>query len=211
MKRCPHCQFIYPDSDNVCDFDETTLVAATESEIAAITNTPERLALTDLAATPSHRSLNRKDRRALPIAAVLGLILGVAAVVVYFAVHRQMKAQPILAPVETRSNSQAPSPSPSSSIPSINVTPSPEQSASPKTSPTTSEKIAAHAKPSFGPISTTAKVSNAKTNRKTVILLASGGKIEADEVWRTQDGIWYRRNGLVTLLKKNRVKAIVSQ
>ena len=210
MKRCPHCQFIYPDSDNVCDFDETTLVAATESEIAAITNTPARLAPTDLAATHSHRSVNRKNRRALPIAALLGLLLSVGGVVVYFAVHRQMKAQPILAPAETRSNSQAPSPSPS---PSIIVTPSPEQSVTPtpKTSPATSEKSAAHATPSSGPISTTAKVSNAKTNRKPVILLASGGKIEADEVWRTQDGVWYRRNGLVTLLKKNRVKAIVSQ
>ena len=210
MKRCPHCQFIYPDSDNVCDFDETTLVAATESEIAAITNTPPRLALTDLAATPSHRSVNRKNRRALPIAAVLGLLLGVGGFAVYFTVHRQMNAQPILAPAETRSDSQAPSPSPS---PSLMVTPSPEQSVTPapKTSPTTSEKSAAHATTSVGPISTTAKVSNAKTNRKPVILLASGGKIEADEVWRTQDGVWYRRNGLVTLLKKNRVKSIVSQ
>jgi hypothetical protein len=44
-----------------------------------------------------------------------------------------------------------------------------------------------------------------------VILLTSGGKIDADEVWRTRDGIWYRRNGIVTLLKPGRVKAIVNR
>jgi len=44
-----------------------------------------------------------------------------------------------------------------------------------------------------------------------VILLTSGGKIDADEVWRTRDGVWYRKNGIVTLLKPGRVKAIVSR
>jgi hypothetical protein len=39
-------------------------------------------------------------------------------------------------------------------------------------------------------------------------MLTSGGKIEADEVWRTKDGVWYRRNGMVTLLKRGQVKSI---
>ena len=42
-------------------------------------------------------------------------------------------------------------------------------------------------------------------------MLTSGGKIEADEVWRTKDGVWYRRNGIVTLLKAGQVKAIVTK
>jgi hypothetical protein len=46
---------------------------------------------------------------------------------------------------------------------------------------------------------------------KPVILLTSGGKIEADEAWRTKDGVWYRRNGMVTLLKRGQVKAIVTR
>jgi hypothetical protein len=46
---------------------------------------------------------------------------------------------------------------------------------------------------------------------KPVILLTSGGKIEADEAWRTKDGVWYRRNGMVTLLKRAQVKAIVTR
>jgi hypothetical protein len=42
-------------------------------------------------------------------------------------------------------------------------------------------------------------------------MLTSGGKIEADEVWRTKDGVWYRRNGIVTLLKRGQVKNIVTR
>ena len=38
-----------------------------------------------------------------------------------------------------------------------------------------------------------------------VILLSSGGKIEADEVWRTKDGISYRHDGIETLLSKSSV------
>ena len=50
-----------------------------------------------------------------------------------------------------------------------------------------------------------------KPGGKPVILLTSGGKIDADEVWRTRDGVWYRRDGIVTLLKHARVKAIINQ
>ena len=50
-----------------------------------------------------------------------------------------------------------------------------------------------------------------KLGGKPTILLTTGGKIDADEVWRTRDGVWYRRAGIVTLLKHNRVKAIVNQ
>ena len=46
---------------------------------------------------------------------------------------------------------------------------------------------------------------------KPVIMLVSGGKIDADEVWRTKDGVWYRRNGIVTLLKRGQVKNIVTR
>jgi hypothetical protein len=47
-----------------------------------------------------------------------------------------------------------------------------------------------------------------KLGGKPVIVLTTGARIDADEVWRTRDGVWYRRNGIVTLLKHNRVKAI---
>ena len=210
MKRCPQCEFIYPDADAVCDFDQTSLVLVAESEIAAITNTPVRPALAELAATHSKNFAKRKTRKALPIAAALGLVLGMVVFGVYFAVHRQM----VPPPVQQSSNvtpqpvAQLPSPSPS---PSVTESPLPEEGTEKASKSTTpSSKIStSHTTTSLGPVSTSE--TGAKNTDHKVILLTSGGKVEADEVWRTKDGIWYRRDGLVTLLKKNRVKAIVSQ
>jgi cytoskeletal protein RodZ len=215
MKRCPQCQFIYPDSDSVCDFDQTPLVAAAESEIAAITNTPARPALSDLAATHSRKFENRKTRKALPIAAGLGLALGVVVFGVYFAVQRQMK--PPQSQVQASSSAtpqpvvaQVPSPLPS---PSISESPTPEEpsNTAAKASSSPAKTSTSHSTTSLAPVSTSNPAATQKTGTKSVILLTSGGKVEADEVWRTKDGVWYRRDGVVTLLKKNRVKAIVSK
>jgi len=210
MRRCPQCQFIYPDTDRICDFDQTPLVDATESEIAAITNTPERPALSDLAATHSRKFERRRDKRILPIAAAIGLLLGIATVIAYFAVYRQMRTPPLREQVRT--GQQAPV----ASLPSPSPAPSAVESPSPKTvtdekSPTNSKTTTAHTTTSLGPVSTSTPGTTSKSIKKQVILLNGGGKIEADEVWRTKDGVWYRRDGIVTLLKKNRVKSIVNQ
>src|ERR1051325_3803126 len=90
MKRHPQCEIIHPDRDEVCDFDQTPLVSATESEIAAITDTPERPSLAELAATHSRKFEARRSRRALPIAAALGLMIGLISVAIYFDFHRRM-------------------------------------------------------------------------------------------------------------------------
>jgi hypothetical protein len=90
-------------------------------------------------------------------------------------------------------------------VPSPSPSPSVSPSPSPKASP---ERVAtSHTKSSLNPIST----GTGTKQGKAVILLTDGGKIEADEVWRTRDGVWYRRNGLVTLLKHGRVRSIVNQ
>ena len=213
MKRCPQCQFIYPDSDSVCDFDQSTLVTAPESEIAAITNTPERPALAELAATHSQNFEKRKNRRTLPLAGGLGLLLSIIVCGVYLGVRRQMPTQPsqkITASVPTASVvTLYPSPSPT---PSVSTSPSPDQVEAPdEPSSTTPKTTTSHPRTSLGAVSTGPPGTEVKSAQKPVILLTTGGKVEADAVWRTKDGVWYRRDGVVTLLKKNRVKALVSQ
>jgi len=210
MKRCPQCEFIYPDSDAVCDFDQASLVLVAESEIAAITNTPARPALSDLAATHSKLFANRRSRKALPIASALGLGLWFIVFVIYIAVHRQLMPsaveQSTLPTPQLVAQKASPSPSPS-----VTESPLPEEETN-KTStlsPSSSKISTSHTTSSLGPVST--NQNPAKKTGKKVILLTSGGKVEADEVWKTRDGVWYRRDGLVTLLKKNRVKAIVGQ
>ena len=194
MKRCPQCLFLYPDSDERCDFDKTLLEVVDDAEVDA--------------ATRPAKSTNR-PRKVLPIVAAVGLLLGVFVFVIYYAVsHQTQKAaaapQTSSTPVPI-ATPQPPAPSPS---PSPTVSPSP--SPSPK-APPTGASSAAHTRASTDPVSTSGPGMGNRQGGKPVIMLTSGGKIDADEVWRTKDGVWYRRNGMVTLLKRNQVKAIVTR
>ena len=181
MKRCPQCLFIYPESDQHCDFDNTPLVVVNDSEIDAATTKPRR---------------GKGKFLLIAVAFVVGLAL--------VAVYKFSQKTSTDVPVVTASEAPpAPGPSPS---PSPIVSPSPSPSPTPKPSP--SRTATAHTSASLNPISTGGPDSAAK--RKPVIYLKDGGKIEADEVWRTRDGIWFRRNGVVTLLKNARVKSIAN-
>ncbi len=192
MKRCPQCLFLFPDSDSKCDFDQTPLEHVDDSAIES-------------AAIP------KPKRRALPIAVAIGLLLGVLIIAIYYGLTRQQQkasaagetpvtVEPVVAPFATPSPSVEVSPSPS---------PSPSIGPSPRSSP---EKFStAHTRSTSDPVSTSGPGMGNRQGGKPVIMLTSGGKIEADEVWRTKDGVWYRRNGMVTLLKRAQVKSIVTR
>jgi hypothetical protein len=212
MKRCPQCQFIYPDSDELCDFDKTPLAFAAESEIEEATHPVQRPALSELAAAHSTAIATRRTRKTLPIAAGLGLMLGLAMFIVYYGLSTRVAPAPAaqsatalptqsVAPPQSQVQDQSPTPG---------ASPSPIETPVQSTKPTSASArtSTAHSNLSTGPVSTSG---GAVSTGKPVILLTSGGRVEADEVWRTKDGVWYRKNGVVTLLKKNRVKAIVNQ
>ena len=191
MKRCPECLFLYPDSDEKCDFDQTTLEVVDDSAL-------------EPAAIP-----RKKRRIAVPLVGAIALILGVLGVALYYGFSRQ--SQKVSAAPESSVTQptpvpslEAPSPSPSP-VPSPSPSPTPSSSPSPKASPTIST---AHTRATGDPVSTSGPGIGTRQGVKPVILLAGGGKIEADEVWRTKDGVWYRRNGIVTLLKRGQVKNI---
>ena len=189
MKRCPECLFIYPDSDSQCDFDQTPLELIDEATVDAATRPPKR--------------------RVLPLAAAIGLMLGVVVFAVYYGLSRQQqKVSSVPAAPITVEPVASPSPTPS---PSPEVSPSPSPSIAPYPKPSPPTPTIAQARATSDPISTSGPGTGASPRGKPVILLTSGGKIEADEVWRTKDGIWYRRNGLVTLLKRAQVKTIVTR
>jgi len=192
MKRCPQCLFFFLTSDSKCDFDQTPLEHVDDSAIDGATPKPKR--------------------RALPIAAAIGLLLSVLVFAIYYGLSRQQQkasaatetpvtaVEPVAAPSATPSPSVEVSPSPS---------PSPSIAPSPRSSP---EKFStAHTRSTSDPVSTSGPGMGNRQGGKPVIMLTSGGKIEADEVWRTKDGVWYRRNGMVTLLKRAQVKTIVTR
>ena len=189
MKRCPQCLFLFPDSDSKCDFDQTPLEHVDDSAIESTTRPPKR--------------------RTLPIAAAVGLMIGVLVFAVYYGLSRQQQkasaATEASVPVEPVTTPPA-TPSPS---PEVSPSPSPSIAPSPQSSP---EKTAtAHTRATSDPVSTSGPGMGTRQGGKPVIMLTSGGKIEADEVWRTKDGVWYRRNGMVTLLKRGQVRTILTR
>ena len=193
MKRCPQCLFLYPESDERCDFDKTLLEVVDDAEIEAVTRP------------------TRSKRKFFPVAAAVGLLLGVFVFAIYYAVSNQTQkaaiapqtsSTPLPMPVATPQPA-LPSPSPS---PTVSPSPSPAAKA-----PVNATPSAAHSRASTDPVSTSGPGMGNRQGGKPVIVLTSGGKIEADEVWRTKDGIWYRRSGIVTLLKRGQVKSIVTR
>jgi hypothetical protein len=191
MKRCPQCLFLFPDSDEKCDFDQTPLEVIDEATIAATVT-------------------GRPKRRTLPIAAAIGLLLGVLGFAIYY--YAASRPSPVVeaAPQNPTVGAPISTPVPTEPSPSPSVSPSPSPSASPnaKSSPNVSTS---HTRSTLDPVSTSGPGIGARQGNKPLIVLTSGGKIDADEVWRTKDGIWYRRNGMVTLLKRNQVKTIVTR
>jgi hypothetical protein len=181
MKRCPQCLFIYPESDQRCDFDQTPLVEVDDSEI-------------DSPAKPRGNKIKF-------VFIVVAAVIAFGIVLAYFQLKQ---SSPIVPVVVAEQTPQPPPPSPSPSI-----LPSPSPSPSPKASPT--RVATSHTTTSLDPVSTSGPGIGTRRGGKPTIILTSGGKIEADEVWRTRDGYWYRKNGIVTLLKAGRVKSIVNR
>ena len=193
MKRCPQCLFLYPDSDELCDFDKTPLEVVDDSALDAATRPAKR--------------------RSLPIAAAIGLLLGLLVFGIYFAVSYKTRKAAAATQTATQSIPES-SPSPTTTpSPSPESSPSPSPSPSPSASPKTAANnvSTAHSRATVDPVSTSGPGMGTQQGGKPVIVLVSGGKIEADEAWRTKDGVWYRRNGMVTLLKSAKVKAIVTR
>jgi hypothetical protein len=206
MKRCPECQFIYPNSDEWCDFDQTPLVSIDDETVEAAIST-------NSTKSPAPSAGASVLRRRLPqlIVILVGaflLITGLSLATVYLVMKARAngaavnEVKPVQLPVIEK-----PSTSPVVSTTIVEPTPEP----TPKPIPTPNRTTVSKAAVSIGPVSTSGVSTNGKNGGKPIILLTSGGKIEADQVWRAKEGVWYRRDGIVTLLKRERVRAIVGQ
>lgn len=197
MKRCPSCKFIYLDTDEVCDFDGAKLVLGDENEL-------ETAVAAETVATLVQSPVPGKAGKRVALAGVVGLGLGVVMFLVYFAAVRraQSVAQSIQPAVQVTAPSQ---PAP---VPTLTPSPSPSVEPSPVTTDRRNDSptpTATRANVSKNPVSTSTR---SETQTGALIRLTNGARIEADEVWRTKEGVWYRRNGLITLLKGSQVKAI---
>ena len=201
MKRCPQCSFVYLDTDDHCDLDGTLLVHAEDSEIDSVSSQGKP--------APSAQTQGRAGK-ALAVIAAAVLLLAVVLFLYYGANRKnqpagqvnehdsgQALATPSVAPQQT--STATPTPKPEAS-PAVDTPSAPNSSTSPSSHPRGSRESV-----SSNPVSTGNE--NAKKG-PLFIRLTNGVRIEADEVWRTKDGFWYRSNGVVTLIKANQVKGL---
>ena len=188
MKQCPKCNSSFPDADKFCEVDGSVLIAAED---------------------PTHTTTSNslRDKKILPLLAVIGTSVGVLLVFMYLTFLRGSSTQEVSA----NSNHQAPvqfaTSMPSPAPPAPLISPSVEPSPSPSPSIQASPSPQASATPvvlNSTPIATTA---GAQTGQ-VIIRLVNGAKIEAEEAWQTGEGIWYRKGTVISLLDPKNVKSI---
>lgn len=194
MKRCPQCSFLYLDTDEVCDLDSTPLIQVNDAEVEGFA--------APISPAVSTKTEKIGGRKGLIFTAVGGLLLGVVIVFGYLAISRRRAPEvPSTQPI-----AQVATPSPTELLTVEAATPTPEPSPSPaeRSSPSPTPRTI-RVGVSNNPVSTTA---SEKTSGPVMIRLTNGSRIEADEAWRTKEGVWYRRSGVVTLLNSSRVRSI---
>jgi hypothetical protein len=235
MKRCPECTSGFPDSFEFCERDGATLVVdfwdnnpesselpsvgappvtsqyqqpADESDISPATSyvDPPAVAGTIVYPVPVETRL-RQNWVMLALMIVAGLAIGML-VFVYQPFTREVPSSNANELIANGALTQQPIPAlPSRPSPSPSESPSPESSPSPSAMPspaTQGESIPVGL--SSGMVSTGGDEKSG--HGPITIRLTNGTSVEADEVWQTDDGIWYRRRGVATLLERKDVKAI---
>src|SRR6185437_12458473 len=233
MKRCPECTSGFPDSFEFCERDGATLLAdfwdsnAELPEPAAVPRESPQPAIEPEPAvyTPTTAFVDppagvgtiaypipietrlRQNWLMLALMVVAGLAIGLV-VFVYQPFTREPPSSNANELIANGSLAQPPVPVlPSRPSPDLSESPSPEPSPSPSVSPSPDAQLESLPTGlSSGMVSTGG---DEKTGHGPItIRLTNGLNIEADEVWQTDDGIWYRRRGVATLLERKEVKAI---
>jgi hypothetical protein len=216
MKHCPECNASFPDTDQFCELDGTTLVADysdrnPEVAVPPADWSPQMGNQPGLGAVGHQVSRDgpfQQDWKILAIVAIAGVAISLVLFVVYQRMTREVPGQSSTEPASNEALTQQQIPlltlRPS---PLVSASPSPEASPSPSAMPSpVVQAESARVALSSSPVSTGGYE---KTRRGQVtIRLNNGTSIEADEVWETGEGIWYRRRGVVTFLERQQVKAI---
>jgi hypothetical protein len=212
MKRCPECNSILPETDEFCEFDGTRLVAADRTDYVAFNDLSDQKTPNVLPIARRNAALQpRESWRTVAMLAVAGLAIGMVLFVVFYVMTRQSTIENIEnSNVSSSSSSviQPPRPLvPPHASPVASDSPSVEPSASPSVIPSPSTQTAAAlVELSTSEISTAEEGKN--KSGPVIIRLLDGASIVADQVWKTGEGIWYRRGGIVTLLDPNQIRVI---
>jgi len=204
MKRCPECYHVYDDQEKFCETDGHELL---------MDPAPSPKAEVVATAAPS--------RPMWWPAAALGIVIGVVFGAGVFAAALllatpESKERPVASPATEVHERTVPNRVVSASVPTpepeASPSPDPEQQAAAAASPAANtETKSASVQLNQGPISTGEKTSGeAQANVQTVIEMTDGSTLDVDAAWKDNQGIWYRRSGLVSFVDSSRVKAITT-
>jgi hypothetical protein len=215
MKHCPQCNFLYHDSDELCDLDKTPLIADA-LDIEANMSREHPAATLTLTAAVHDRKLNVKT---LSAATLAGLVIGLILLLGYQKMRPTLQASqaPPTAQSQVSQDFRASRVAQVSREVIAKVGVPKEESSevntpAAKASPTTSSKTpdtrpgSARLRISENPVSTGDMTRPARG--PVTIRFVNGSSLQADEVWRTKAGVWYRRKGIVTLVKASSVRAV---
>src|ERR1043166_151690 len=221
MKLCPQCEFIYEDEQSFCDMDGTGLVynAAADPPISRLI----------IPLVFDNDSPVRQSSSSISAAAVVVIVLAGLVVAAYFTRSRQMLAQSYPEPTQPSGQAnqpaQAPAQSPlQSTTESANASDVAQTSGplagdqtkasalnqpddnSTSSAASTSKALTANARLSAGAVM--ARSATTTDRAPVVIRLTNGATIKADDVWEKKEGVWFRQEGVVTFIKRSRVRSI---
>jgi len=199
LKRCPDCNSFFPDAEHFCEVDGTPLVIVDDAR------NPAPIDKTGVV------PYSKPSRTLLSIGVLTGFLLGALLFFVYFAMSRQTAQENSNTSISGSSARQQESLRPLQPAPLATANPSVEASVEPSASPSVETPSPQNSPAqvelsSSDPISTAAGAKG--TSDPVIIRLDSGVTIEADAAWKTAEGIWYRKNSVVSLLDPKNVKAI---
>jgi outer membrane biosynthesis protein TonB len=164
MKRCPQCEFIYEDDQNLCDMDGVLLVFDSRT-------LPNSHALATVSAPMRDKAPRRS--RMVPAFATLILMVLIASVY-YFTTVRSSKVQPELSPANVTAAPAEPQPEAAVVVPQ----PTPEPKEKAETHPATAPKPApVPAKKAVATPAATPKPESKKDESKVGSILKKTGKI----------------------------------
>ena len=220
MKRCPQCDFVYEDDQSFCDMDGSELFHAAQTlplpplervapEMASIVTDPASVApepvsvVTKPASKPA-KSKRKSKGKSSAVTAIAAVALLAVLFMVYYAITHRSRPGRSNQLVAHAIAPQQPTPQlePSSALAEL---PSPDTSSSPDlTPPSPTEKPSTPVRLPSSPVS----AGGGNGRGPVVIRLNNGAAIKADEAWEKREGIWYRQGSVVTLIKRDRARAI---
>ena len=211
MKRCPECYEAYADEAKFCETDGHELLA----DPAALAK-PEPV----VAAAPAQPVW----WPAAALGVLIGVIFGAGVFTVAFMFPRPQAEEKPSTPQATEvqervlpHHAATASTSVPTSEPEASPSPDPEVQAQAGPSPATNtENKTASVQLNQGPISTgppgqKSTTGEGEATAHTVIEMTDGSKLDVDAAWEDNQGIWYRRSGLVSFVDSSRVKSITAR